>query len=196
MGRSSEAVRFEPPKLAVSTGMGRIGHATVGVGALNEAREAGRQEALAEVEQLIEQHRRGRLDAEQAGRAMRAAADQLRMLDVETLADVQHQVIALAVALAETIIGREVRAFDDVAVESAERALALVPDRGPMVLRVNPADRATVAAHVQTVERPDEVSIIADPSIGRGGCTAQVGALLVDATIESAIERLRASFGI
>lgn len=196
MGRSSEAVRFEPPKLAVSTGMGRIGHATVGVGALNEAREAGRQEALAEVEQLIEQHRRGRLDAEQAGRAMRAAADQLRMLDVETLADVQHQVIALAVALAETIIGREVRAFDDVAVESAERALALVPDRGPMVLRVNPADRATVAAHVHTVERPDEVSIIADPSIGRGGCTAQVGALLVDATIESVIERLRASFGI
>lgn len=196
IGHSSEPVRFEPPKLAVSTGIGRIGRATVGIGALNEAREAGRQEALAEVEQLIEQHRRGRLDAEHAGRSMHLAAQQLRALDAETLADVQHQVIALAVALAETIIGREVRAFDDVANEAAERALALVPDRGPVVLRVNPADRASIAEHVQAVQRPDEVTVVADPSIGRGGCTAQVGALLVDATVEAAIERLRGSFGI
>lgn len=196
LGRASEPVPFEPPRLAVSTGAGRIGRATVGIGALNEAREAGRQEALAEVEQLIELHRRGRLDAEQAGRSLQQAAQQLRLQDAETLVDLQQQVIALAVALAESIIGREAETFDDVALEAVQRAMSLAPDRGAMVLRVNPADRNTVAELAQAMQRPDEVTVVADAGVGRGGCVAQVGGLLVDATVEAAIGRIRAAFEI
>jgi hypothetical protein len=70
-------MRFEPPRLS-SSGTGRTSRASVGVGALNEAREEGRQQALAEMELLVEQHRRSKLDAEQAGRALNAAAMQLR----------------------------------------------------------------------------------------------------------------------
>lgn len=196
LGRASEPVRFEPPRLAVTTGSGRIGRATVGIGALNEAREAGRQEALAEVDQLIEQHRRGRLDAEQAGRALHQAAQQLRIHDAETLTELQHQVVALAVALAEAIIGREAETFDDVALEAAQRAMALAPDRGSMVLRVHPADRAAVTELADANQRPDEIVVVADAAVGRGGCVAQVGALLVDATVEAAIGRIRAAFSI
>jgi hypothetical protein len=41
-------MRFEPPRLS-SSGTGRTSRASVGVGALNEAREEGRQQALAEM---------------------------------------------------------------------------------------------------------------------------------------------------
>jgi flagellar assembly protein FliH len=189
-------MRFEPPRLAVTTGVGRIGKATVGTGALNEARAAGREEAFAEVEQLIEQHRRGRLEAEQASRVFNQAVQQLRGHDVETLEEVKRQVIALAVALAESIIGREAESFDGVVLEAVQRAISLAPDRGVLVLRVNPQDRDTVAELAQTVQRPDEVTVLADPTVGRGGCVAQIGGLLVDASVEAAIARIRSAFEI
>lgn len=196
MGRTSEPMRFEPPRLAVSTGAGRIGTATVGIGALNEARAAGREEALAEVEHLVEQHRRARLEAEQASRVLGQAVQQLRMHDMETLEEVSSQVVALAVALAESIIGREAQSFDGVVLDAVHRALEMAPDRGPLILRVNPADRDVVAELAATVQRPDEVTVLVDQGVGRGGCVAQVGALLVDASVEAAIGRIRAAFEI
>lgn len=187
-----QPMRFEPPRLS-SAGAGRISRASVGIGALNEAREEGRQQALAEVEQLVEHHRRSRLDAEHAGRSLNAAAMQLRLMDQETLADLQSQVVALAVALAEEIIGREVRTFDDVVLTAAERAMSLVPDRGAVLLRVNPADRGAVQEFVMSADQRQDIEVLGDPSIERGGCVAEVGPLLVDAQIRSAIARINAA---
>ena len=47
-----QPMRFEPPRLS-SSGTGRTSRASVGVGALNAAREEGRQQALAEMEVLV-----------------------------------------------------------------------------------------------------------------------------------------------
>lgn len=197
-GRSAvgEPTRFEPPKLTVTPGLGLPGRSSVGLGALADAREEGRRAALAEVDALIEEHRCARADAERAGRTLQSAVQQLRAFDAETLAEVQEQVVALAVALAESIVGREVRSFDDVARAAVDRALALAPDRGPAVMRVDPADVGAVTAWVEDGRRTGDVSVVADPTVGRGGCTVEVGALLVDATIEAAIARLRATFDI
>jgi len=189
-----EPVRFEPPRLS-SSGTGRISRATVGVGALNEAREEGRQQALSEMEHLVEHHRRARLDAEHAARVLSTAAMQFRTFDQELLEDLQEQVIALAMQLAETIIECEVRAFDDIAVAAAQRALSLVPDRGDVVLRVNPADRDAVARSLDGADQPHDLQIMADHGIDRGGCVAQIGPILVDAQISAAIARIREALG-
>lgn len=187
-------MRFEPPRLS-SAGTSRVSRASVGIGALNEAREEGRQQALAEMEQLVEQHRRARLDAEQAGRSLNTAAMQLRLMDQETLSDLEQQVVALALALAQEILGREARAFDDVAVGAAVKAMSLTPDRGPCVLRVHPSDRAAVTSYISAADQRQEVEVVADPGVERGGCIAVAGPLLVDAQITSAISRIAEALG-
>jgi flagellar assembly protein FliH len=188
-------MRFEPPRLN-SAGTGRISRGTLGVGALNEAREEGRQQALAEMENLVEHHRRARLDAEHAARTLVSAAQQLRTFDQELLEDVEQQVVALAVELAESIIGCELRAFDDLSIASARKALSLSPDRGEAQLRVNPADRTLVAEALEGSDRPGGISVVGDGSVERGSCVAMVGPLLVDAQIRTAVARIRDTLGV
>lgn len=182
-------MRFEPPRLS-SAGSGRISRASVGIGALNEAREEGRQQAIAEMELLVEQHRRSRLDAEHAGRSLNAAAMQLRLFDQETIDDLQQQVVALALAVVREILGREARTFDDVVLGSVTKAMSLTSDRGAVVLHVNPADRTSVLEFLASADHRQEVEVMADHSVERGGCIAANGPLLVDAQISSAIARI------
>jgi len=187
-----QPMRFEPPRLS-SAGTGRISRASVGVGALNEAREEGRQQALVEMEHLVEQHRRSKLDAEQAGRALNAAAMQLRLFDQESLEDLQQQVVVLALAVAREILGREARTFDDVVLGSVTKAMSLTSDRGAVVLHVNPADRASVTEFLASADHRQDVDVVADHGVERGGCIAANGPLLVDAQIGSAVERIAAA---
>jgi flagellar assembly protein FliH len=182
-------MRFEPPRLS-SSGTGRISRASVGIGALNEAREEGRQQAFAEMEHVVEQHRRSKLDAEQAGRALNAAALQLRLFDQEALEDLQQHVVALALAVAREILGREARTFDDVVLGSVMKAMSLTPDRGAVVLHVNPADRGSVTEYLESADHRQDIDVVADHGVERGGCIAANGPLLVDAQIGAAIERI------
>lgn len=184
-----QPMRFEPPRLS-SSGTGRISRASVGIGALNEAREEGRQQAFAEMEHVVEQHRRSKLDAEQAGRALNAAALQLRLFDQEALEDLQQHVVALALAVAREILGREARTFDDVVLGSVMKAMSLTPDRGAVVLHVNPADRGSVTEYLESADHRQDIDVVADHGVERGGCIAANGPLLVDAQIGAAIERI------
>jgi flagellar assembly protein FliH len=165
------------------------------VGAIAEARAQGRADAMAEMTDAIEQHRRATDDMDAAARALTRALDQLAEADRQRVHDVEQQTLHLALALAEEIIGREVRDDDGLVVTAATRALSLAPDRGSVVLRVNPGDVAAVgdparlAGHLASV-----VHVVADPSIDRGGAVAEVGPLRIDAQINSALARIRDAF--
>jgi flagellar assembly protein FliH len=198
------AIRFEPPKLA-SIGGGRISRSAAEVGALGEARAQGRAEAMAEMSAAIEQHRRTAQDLEAATLAMSSALAQVARTDLDRMHDVEHRVLQLAVALAESIVEREIRDDDELVVTAAARALALAPERGAVVLRVNPADvvavRAAIAGNPATDEpgalsahMANEVQVVADPSIERAGAVAEVGPLRIDAQIGAALARIRDAF--
>ncbi len=71
----------------------------------------------------------------------------------------------------------------------------MVPDRGDVVLRVNPTDLAAVLdSAVVMGHRAGDVQIVADASVQRGGCTALCGALQVDAQLPAVFDRLREVF--
>ena len=124
VGAARSAIRFEPPKLT-SIGGGRISRSTAEVGALAEAREQGRAEALAELDATIERHRRATEDMQAASRALVDALHQIQRADVDRIHDLERQVLELGLAVAEEIVGREVAADQQVVLTSAERALAL-----------------------------------------------------------------------
>jgi len=164
---------------------------------------------MAEVSAAIADYRRTAQELETATRAMKVALDQIARSDLDRMHDVEHRVLELGVAVAEAILDREIRTDDELVLTAAKRALALTPDRGPINLRVHPADVAAVRAAIASTPAPDrsasaddqisshlasEVLVIADPAIERAGAVAEVGPLRIDAQISSALARIRDAF--
>ena len=191
-------LRFDPPKLA-TTGIGRITRASAEVAALAEARAEGRRTALAEVEAevsaAIKQHQSAQQRMERAAQVLAAAIDQIEHIDLGTLHELEQQVLALAVSIAEEIVGRELSAGHDVAINSARRALAMTPDRGDVALRVHPGDLGAVLDSLGNMShRAGDVQIVADDGVSPGGCIAATGPLRVDAQLDGVFERIRDAF--
>lgn len=207
------AIRFEPPRLS-SIGGGRIGRSAAEVGALADAREQGRAEAMAELNAAIDEHRRAAKEMAAAALALADALDQLERADLNRIHDVERHVVQLALGMAEEIVGHEVTTNGDSVIAAATRALALAPDRGVIVLRVHPSDVAVVRQAIAGTNAPDAaaqasadetgrnlaghmsstVQVIADPSIERAGAVAEVGPLRIDAQVGSALARIRDAF--
>jgi flagellar biosynthesis/type III secretory pathway protein FliH len=133
--------------------------------ARREGVEAGRQEGLAQVTELLERARAA------ASAHADAAEGDLR---------------TLAVRIAEKILARELALSPAAVVDVVRAALAAAAHRTPLVVRVHPDDVAAVRA-----ARP-ELDVHADPSIGRGGCLVDTEVGTIDARLDvqlAAIER-------
>ena len=187
-------VRFSPPKLSVLDEQLAARNAP-DPAAMDAAREEGRRAAEAVLASQVAAHRQATDAMQRATSVFANALDQIEHVDLGTLHDFQQQVLSLALHLAEEIVGRELRACDDVVLAAVERSLSLVPDRGDVVLRVNPDDLAVVLESTSSMgHRAGDVQIVADAAVGRGGCVASCGALQVDAQLPAVFERLRDAF--
>jgi flagellar assembly protein FliH len=138
---------------------------------------AGREEASAALER--------------ATGALLAAATDLAGRDAFALRAVSVEVADLAVAVVEGLLGRELAALDEPARAAVERALALAPERGAVVARLHPDDRASVAEVAEALAPGREVELVADPAVEPGGAVVEVGACRIDAQLSTAVARVR-----
>jgi flagellar biosynthesis/type III secretory pathway protein FliH len=141
--------------------------------ALSEARELGRQEGLALATETVARA--------QAVRArMRAAAD--------------DEPIALALAIARKVLGRELKLDRSAVVEIAAQALAEVRDRREVVLRVNPGDAAELRSQrtrlQELLPRAPWLELREDEAVAPGGVVVETEAGVVDARLESQLAAL------
>jgi flagellar assembly protein FliH len=105
-----------------------------------------------------------------------------------------EELIASAFALAETVVGCELRTRPDRAVEVARSVLANLPS-GPAVVRVNPADEAVMNEAAGTVtDSRYGLTVVVDANVGAGGVIVTCAARTVDARIEEALARAQAVF--
>jgi flagellar assembly protein FliH len=105
-----------------------------------------------------------------------------------------EQLIAAAFELAEAVVGCELRTRPEQAVEIARSLLANLP-AGPAVVRVNPGDEELMNEAASTLgDSHYGVRVVADPSVGPGGCIVTSAAKTVDARIEEALARAGAVF--
>ncbi len=115
--------------------------------------------------------------------AVRHRAD----VDREVLAD---EVADLALRIAEAVVGRAVELGEVTGRDALARAIAAVPEGGPMVARLHPADLAEIdVEQIETAGR--ELQLVADPTLRPGDCILDAGAARVDATLAGALERVR-----
>ena len=122
-----------------------------------------------------------------------AAVESGRAEAVEVLAG---DAAELAFALVETMVGREIELASAPGVDAVKRALALVPDDEPLVFHLHPEDLDAVRERAGDAGLDSRgLSFVADPEVGRGGCVVDAGPCRIDASIDSALERVRAAIG-
>lgn len=126
-----------------------------------------------------------------AAAALLAAALDLATRDAVALDAVTAEIAELAVAVVEGLLGRELAALDDPGRAAVERALALAPERGPIVARLHPDDHAAVAAVAGELAPGREIELVADPTIEPGGAVVDVCACRIDAQLSAAVARVR-----
>ena len=148
---------------------------------------AGRTRAMADAREQLDAIG---ATAETVLRSLDAAAADLAARQAGVVADVEQTIAAMAVQIAEAILDRELRACDAPARDAVRRALQMAPERADAVARVHPDDLASLG-DLTTLTADRTVSVVADPTIERGGCILDVGPCRIDAQIGPALRRVR-----
>ncbi|MEX0703445.1 MAG: FliH/SctL family protein [Planctomycetales bacterium] len=170
--------------------------------AFAEGRNAGRAAGLRDADRLIDE-RAAQLTASATAEklahvvpALRAAADELARERDRWLETWETNAVRLAVAVAEKLVRRELELHPEAAFESAAAALELAAGCPRIELRMHPADVELTQEHGEQVLRAlaacGEARLVADESVGRGGCVVRTIHGTIDGRLETQLERITA----
>jgi flagellar assembly protein FliH len=117
-------------------------------------------------------------------------ADAFATREANVRTEIENQVVATAVQIAEVLVGHELAQPDGRGRDAIARALALAPVHGDVTARMHPADIGLVGDPAAL--SPGRVLVIVpDPSLTPGDCIVDVAACRVDARVSAAIQRAR-----
>jgi flagellar assembly protein FliH len=107
---------------------------------------------------------------------------------------VSEHLLALVVTLTHAVLERELSTDSELIKTTLDEALmCLAESEAPLLVTLNPADKALVESLLEEKRLPAE--LVADTTMLRGGCRLDRGHALVDATIESRIRSLVETMG-
>ena len=137
---------------------------------LAEGREAGRAEIRAQVDRL-------------AGMFYDLARP-FEVLDAE----VERELLTLAMALARQIVRRELKTDPTQIIGIIREAIAVLPVAAREVrVHLHPEDAAVVREHLAPTENERAWVIVEDPVMARGGCQITSATSRIDARLESRV---------
>lgn len=147
----------------------------------------------------------GREQGEQAERARlrgammaaESALDDVRAGEARWLSNIEENIAAIAVAVAQQVVTREVTTASDVVVEMVTRAVQEFGLDQALSIRVNPGDlEALLSAErvegeeMTAITRGREVRWLSDARIEKGGCVVEGRERIVDGRVDTGLERL------
>jgi flagellar assembly protein FliH len=158
-----------------------------------EGRRAAAVLAQAELARLQADELRSQQTARAAAeRAVAAAVEDWTRRTTPVLDELADVVVDAALALAETVIGRELSAIAkrDTARLALRRALSPLAPGTPVILRMNPEDLATLDS--TAAQEGHLVQLVADASLASGDAVAEQDGATVDGRVSAALARARA----
>ena len=172
-----------------------------------EARTQGRQiiaDAEARAQAILAEARQqaqaGMVDARREGReegfaSISAELARAKMQAGEMLKASQKDIIALALIVAEKIIGRDIERSPEALIEICATAIENVRNAKQMVLRVHPENgnilRAKKKELMDLVARSVDIAIKDDPDVKAGGCIVQTEFGTIDAQLHTQLAMLQ-----
>lgn len=165
---------------------------------LEEGRAQGRAEGFAEgrEEGIAEGRREEGRRLSTVIRALEEALFLVRMAEEHRLSVVEDNLSALAVAIAQQIIGRELKGDADAIADMVRRALVEFPIDQPLRIRLSPQDLSTIASlskpggEAVAIAPGRDLRWLADPLLEPGSCVVEGKERLVDGRIDRALERI------
>ena len=154
---------------------------------LEEVAEAARKKGYAEglAQGQAEARKQGEETAAELLALWQSMSKPIASQDVE----VSEHLLALVVTLTHAVLERELSTDSELIKATLDEALmCLAESEAPLLVTLNPADKALVESLLEEKRLPAE--LVTDTTMLRGGCRLDRGHALVDATIESRIRSL------
>lgn len=163
-----------------------------------EAADSGAAERAAAQADLQSTLVAQRQRADSAVQALHAAAEQLRQTTMTITDQIEDQILAAAVELAEALLGRALRDPEVAAPAALARVLRLAPANEPVTVWLNPADHDTLTgpagtALIGSVEGATGrgITFETDPGLQAGDALARCASTTIDARLAEGVARLR-----
>jgi flagellar assembly protein FliH len=132
----------------------------------------------------------GAVRADAMLRRLTATLEELATLRSDVLHRAERQVVQLALALAHRMLQREIDADRGLLLAMARVALDRMGEAARATIRLHPDDYAIVMTAREQSSATDQVQVVADTSVGRGGCLVQSDFGLMDAGLDSQIREM------
>ncbi len=157
-----------------------------------EARQEGWQTGYAEAHQAVE------AELAEALATLHSLAQSAVEARDQFLRDSRAEIGRLAVAIAEQIIGKELKINPSVVTDIVARAIETAGVEGTCRIRVNPLDYDVLSPHWEAVASFQQLGstwdLVADKRIGRGGCLIEAGGGTIDAQLETQLAQVELAF--
>jgi flagellar assembly protein FliH len=157
-----------------------------------QAETAGRQEAEAAIDRMLEDRVAKRMDTLLP--ALERTAAELDDAKGDLLRQWESCALRVATAMAQRIIRRELAQEPQIALDVIAEALRLATGTSEITLHVNPTDHSHLGSQIERLAdalcRITPAQVIADASIAPGGCRLTTKFGEIDLQIESQLRRI------
>lgn len=123
--------------------------------------------------------------AEAMIRRMSDTLEELGALRREMIQQTEAQIVRLALTIAKRILRREVSLDQDLTVAMARVALDRLGEHSGATIRLHPEDYARTVGTQPDGWDSDQVSVVADDNISRGGCRIESAFGFVEASVDA-----------
>ncbi|MBN2445922.1 MAG: hypothetical protein JXO22_04315 [Phycisphaerae bacterium] len=164
-----------------------------------EGRAAGRAAGLTEIKREAQERILGETRAEvtAAVQSLVAGLQEFEQCKRRLLAQAEIGLVDLAMAIARRVCKSLGEASNDVAVANARHLLETVGPQSDLELHVHPDEHGALtkwaAEFVAACDELEHVSVVADASVARGGCVLRGRQVVIDATLDTQLDRIAAT---
>ena len=115
--------------------------------------------------------------------------DLVRVRD-QMIRQTEKQMVQLALAVARRVVHREVSVDPTAMLTMMRVVLERVSDAARVSVRLNPADHQAVTAALADSPTSDQIAVMADPRVPRGGCKVESEYGDIDAGVDAQIQEI------
>lgn len=140
----------------------------------------GRAAAQAEMDEMLE--------------TMRGLVEMARVERHKIIEGAEPEIVRLSVAISERILNQHVALDTDAVLDMTRSAITRLVNRETVTVRVNPGDIATMRQHrdkLMAMNDIDNLRIIEDQRVDRGGVVIETDAGTIDAKISTQLREVR-----